>query len=336
MQGRDDELYTTMFNALRHGVRRKVLRILSKRKLSFTSLLNELEISSSHLTYHLDSLGELISKDESMYTLSVFGKAAVEMMTNIEDPPKRYLQKNPGDLYKYAFTIILTIMVMTSALLVNLVDIQATQQIIMENQEAEIQSLTDEIKPLIRFSELDLLVKSNPEMKIASKATVSYYSTLENTHSSLDESVLLIYVPDNNRVLEVNLMTNVLPDSIPFSVQRGNALLNESSIPVPETYKYTESVLWMSDVIWKTQSPDLETSYKILLPLKGWYTISLVGPIVITENGEPMIKKPLLQSNQLTLTEHIRVWGEYRLLFGRNTEAFGFLLVDPNKLQYPE
>ena len=332
MQGRDDELYSTMFNALRHGVRRKVLRILSRRKLSFTGLLNELEISSSHLTYHLDSLGELIAKDESMYTLSVFGKAAVEMMTNIEDPPRRYFKNNPGDIYKYAFTILLTILVMTSALLMNLVDIQASQQLLLENQEAEIQSLTDELEPLKRFSELDLLVKSNPEIRVASKASLSYCSST----GAFDESVLLIYVPDNNRVLEVNLMSSILPGSIiPLSIQRGNALLNESSVPVPETYKYDESATWMSRLVWIKTNQD-ESSHRIMLTEKGWYTVSLVGPIVITENGEPLIQEPTLESNQWTITEHIRVWAECRLLFGRDTESFGFTPVEPEEIWYPQ
>ena len=336
MQGRDDELYTTMFNALRHGVRRKVLRILSKRKLSFTSLLNELEISSSHLTYHLDSLGELIVKDDAMYALSVFGKAAVEMMTNIEDPPRRYFQKNSGAIYKYAFTIILTILVMTSALLLSLVDIQATQQIIMETQEAEIQSLTNELKPLTRFSELDLLVNSNPEIKVASKTLLSYYSSSEYPNDALDGSVILIYVPDNNRVLEVTLMSNVLPDTIiPLSVQKGNALLNESAIIVPEIFKYNDSVAWMSDIVWRKTSQDT-SSHSIILSEKGWYTISLVGPIVITKNGEPMIQALQLHTNQWTGTEHTRIWADCRLRYMRNSVSFGYFTAESFELHYPE
>ncbi len=330
MQVRDDELYSTMFNALRHGVRRKVLRILSRRKLSFTGLLNELEISSSHLTYHLDSLGELIAKDETMYTLSVFGKAAVEMITNIEDPPRRYLTNNPGDVYKYAFTILLTILVVSSACILNLADIQASQLLILENQEAEIQFLTDELAPLKRFSELDLLIKSNPDIMVASKTSLSYCSSTD----ALDEPVLLFYIPDNNRVFEVSLMTSVTPGSIiPLSIQRGNALLNESSIPVPETYAYNESAAWMSEIVWIKNNQDA-LSHRIILS-RGWYTVSLVGPIVITENGEPLIQEPNLQSNQWTITDHIRVWAECRLLFGRNTESFGFITIDTEELWYP-
>ena len=61
--------------------------MLSYGHMSFTALYEKLEISSSHLTYHLDSLGELVSKNDSRYKLSVFGRASVDMMNSIESPP---------------------------------------------------------------------------------------------------------------------------------------------------------------------------------------------------------------------------------------------------------
>ena len=61
--------------------------MLSGTQLSFTAINERLNISSSHLTYHLDSLRELVSKDDTSYQLSVFGRAAVDMMNGIENPP---------------------------------------------------------------------------------------------------------------------------------------------------------------------------------------------------------------------------------------------------------
>jgi len=72
MEEPEAEVYSTIFNALRHGMEEK------------------LGLSSSHLTYHLDSLKELITKTETGYKLSVFGRAAVEMMGHVESPPKRH------------------------------------------------------------------------------------------------------------------------------------------------------------------------------------------------------------------------------------------------------
>ncbi len=84
----DEEVYTTIFNALRHGVRRRILLMLSETQMNFTTINENLNISSSHLTYHLDSLRELVSKNEFGYRLSVFGWAAVDIMNGIENPPR--------------------------------------------------------------------------------------------------------------------------------------------------------------------------------------------------------------------------------------------------------
>ena len=91
----DEEVYTTIFNALRHGIRRRILRMLSETQMTFTTLNENLNISSSHLTYHLDSLKELVSKDDTSYQLSVFGRAAVDMMNGIENPPPAHERTVP-------------------------------------------------------------------------------------------------------------------------------------------------------------------------------------------------------------------------------------------------
>ena len=56
--------------------------------MSFSSLLDTLEISSSNLTYHLESLGELVFKtDAGLYKLSTFGVASVNTMRIVEEAP---------------------------------------------------------------------------------------------------------------------------------------------------------------------------------------------------------------------------------------------------------
>lgn len=87
MPGSEDEIYSTMFSSLKHPVRRKILRILSEKPKTFSNILEELEISSSHLTYHLESLGELLAKTEDgKYKLSTFGEASVNTMKKVEEP----------------------------------------------------------------------------------------------------------------------------------------------------------------------------------------------------------------------------------------------------------
>ena len=84
----DEEIYSIMFSSLKHPVRRKILRMLAKKQMSFSQMLEGLGVSSSHLTYHLENLGELLSKaDNGRYTLSTFGEAAVSTMKIVEEAP---------------------------------------------------------------------------------------------------------------------------------------------------------------------------------------------------------------------------------------------------------
>ena len=86
--GSDEEIYSIMFSSLKHPARRKILRMLSKKQLTFSQMLEELGVSSSHLTYHLENLGELLSKaEDGSYRLSTFGEAAVNTMEIVEEAP---------------------------------------------------------------------------------------------------------------------------------------------------------------------------------------------------------------------------------------------------------
>jgi DNA-binding transcriptional ArsR family regulator len=84
----NEEPYATIFASLKHPIRRKILRMLSKNTMSFSEMLEALNVSSSFLTYHLENLGELILKtDDGRYKLSSFGEAALATMTKVEDIP---------------------------------------------------------------------------------------------------------------------------------------------------------------------------------------------------------------------------------------------------------
>jgi hypothetical protein len=86
--GAEEEIYSTMFRSLKHPARRKILRMIADKPVTFSSLQEELGISSSYLTYHLESLGELLSKEENgTYRLSAFGLATVNTMKTVEETP---------------------------------------------------------------------------------------------------------------------------------------------------------------------------------------------------------------------------------------------------------
>ena len=88
MASSEEEIYSTMFSSLKHPVRRKILRMLSDKPMTFMEMVDHLGVSSSHLTYHLESLGELISKmEDGRYRLSSFGVATVTAMKGVEESP---------------------------------------------------------------------------------------------------------------------------------------------------------------------------------------------------------------------------------------------------------
>jgi DNA-binding transcriptional ArsR family regulator len=89
MSDSGDGDYSAIFTALKHPVRRKILRMLSEKSRSFSEMLEAFKIESSHLTYHLDALGVLVSKTpDGKYRLSLIGEAATSMMYQVEEIPK--------------------------------------------------------------------------------------------------------------------------------------------------------------------------------------------------------------------------------------------------------
>jgi hypothetical protein len=68
--------------------------MLAMKPMTFMEMVEELDVSTPHLTYHLESLGELVSKmDNGQYKLSTFGVATVSAMKGVEEvheiEPKR-------------------------------------------------------------------------------------------------------------------------------------------------------------------------------------------------------------------------------------------------------
>ncbi|HKM59739.1 MAG TPA: winged helix-turn-helix domain-containing protein [Candidatus Bathyarchaeia archaeon] len=88
MSGSEEETYSAMFSSLRHPARRKILRMLSEKSMTFSEILDKLEIPGSQLTYHLENLGELVvKKEDGKYKLSSFGEAAIVIMKRAEEAP---------------------------------------------------------------------------------------------------------------------------------------------------------------------------------------------------------------------------------------------------------
>jgi DNA-binding transcriptional ArsR family regulator len=110
MRSNEEEIYSIMFTSLKHPVRRKILRMLNEKPMAFMEMVELLDVSSSHLTYHLESLGELLAKTETgEYRLSSFGKAAASAMKGVEEAPElaNRRPKKMARRWKAAFAILM-------------------------------------------------------------------------------------------------------------------------------------------------------------------------------------------------------------------------------------
>ena len=94
MSGSTEETYSAMFSSLRHPARRKILKMLSEKEMTFSQMLDELEIPGSHLTYHLENLGEfLVKMPDGKYKLSSIGEASCAIMKGAEEVPNMQTKK---------------------------------------------------------------------------------------------------------------------------------------------------------------------------------------------------------------------------------------------------
>jgi DNA-binding transcriptional ArsR family regulator len=88
MSDREEDPYSRIFSILRHPTRRLILRSLAQAsKKRFSRLQSELNVDSPTLSYHLEALHELVEKKDEFYSASDLGKAALNMMQRVEEPP---------------------------------------------------------------------------------------------------------------------------------------------------------------------------------------------------------------------------------------------------------
>lgn len=115
----EEETYSSIFTALKHPVRRGILRMLSEQPMSFSDVLGKLTIDSAHLSYHLGNLGSLVFKNQDeKYQLSYVGRAALNLMYGIEEPKKEITKNKPThNLARLAVIILITALILTGAYL---------------------------------------------------------------------------------------------------------------------------------------------------------------------------------------------------------------------------
>ncbi len=150
-----EEIYSTMFSSLKHPARRKILRLLSEKPLTFSEMLDLLGVSSSNLTYHLESLGELVAVENGVYKLSTFGSAAVGTMKIVEEAPEVQPKKRSSSLkWKTALAvslIVLVVMASVAAWQFNALNQASSQQSALQSKYEQLLSWTQITNMAINF-----------------------------------------------------------------------------------------------------------------------------------------------------------------------------------------
>ena len=322
----NEEVYSIIFNALRHGVRRKILRMLSADKLSFTSIAEMLGITSSHLTYHLEALGELVSKDDSRYTLSIFGRAAVDMMNNVEDTPSPAEWMRGERRFKVFSVLLLIGLIIVSGLYIDLFNEHREQKLNLEIKSRELETLASKYDELAGLPSLLNISIKNPKTSFSTGIILVSGYHLDYRYERNDEGlwnsnfVTAFYSPLDNLTLNMYMYLSA-PKGIylPLTIQKGNAFLNQSGVLVYERGNYSE---WQSPVIWALNASE-KKAYRTVLPSKGWYTLSLTGPIQKTSSGALQSTSGGFGGYELWQSvESIQAWVDFRLLSDENPILF--------------
>jgi len=279
MSGFEEETYSTIFTSLKHPVRRRILRMLSEKSRNFSEILEALGISSSHLTYHLENLGELVSKTEDgKYKLSTFGEAAVTTMSKVEEAPKVMEPKRAPSLpikWKSFFVVLMIGLVV-------LAGVCYTQYQSLNRLSAEYEQL----KEFVELVEKGASLQS--EYTLRYKADKFEFDEVDFNKSHIwirlvGPQYCVIYNPyDNSKLcLDLSISTTLSESFVPISVQEGNVF----DLGTNET----------APVIWSANAT-ASSIYSVPLASKGWYTISLFGPI--TKLGDAIqFRMPIIEKD---------------------------------------
>ena len=337
----EEELYTTIFTALKHSIRRNILRMLSAQPMTFTAIAGNLDISTPHLTYHLDSLKELITKEDSNYRLSLFGSAAVDMIKRVEGP----INPNTVDAridYRKVSVVLVLGLIIVSGFYLNLLNLYGALETTHNELLLESGVLSSELE---KNQVLMDLVKGSPQQHwVKGISLVSGYSiyykhsfTQDDLEFEVDELYAVFYCPCPNAVLKVYPFISAPRDiMIPLTVQKGIAYQNESvSLVKVETYEFFEEKHWAKPVVWYGNVTAGE-SHDIVLPEAGWYTICMTGPIWIEEDGGILIQGLFEQTinGEYVRRELAEGWVDFRILENGEPVIFAVSSEKSNSISF--
>lgn len=226
MVGFEEETYSTIFTSLNHSVRRKIIKMLSEEPRTFSDMFESLGISSSHFNYHLDNLGDLVSKTEDgKYKLSYLGEAAVATISKVEDSPKNSFTKHPSLFFAKNWKPIILVVIVVVAVL-------GGAYLLQYNSLTELSE------------ENNMLLGSNELLwdRYTSLLVNSHYSPPISKATALDICLSGEWDAENLQGMVVDASLVVFKFETKLMVVSVNGSTVEREIPIARMYEVTERV----------------------------------------------------------------------------------------------
>jgi DNA-binding transcriptional ArsR family regulator len=258
-----EETYSTMFSSLRHPARRKILKMLSERSMTFSQMLEELEIPGSHLTYHLENLGELIVKmEDGKYKLSSVGEACCSIMKSAEEVPN--IQTKQFLLLPLRWKTLFTVFIIAIVLLASMSCIQyasfnqlSTDYGLLKDELERVKSWStsatngiDIIKDIFQINiakyQLTLLshtVEDRSDLDGAVEEILKY--SLTTSESKID--LVLRFRNNHFSLYQLTLIEGVLPFD-PSYIQPQSTNILEATRSLIERYKSISSDPYLEEI----------------------------------------------------------------------------------------
>ncbi len=274
-----------MFSSLRHPARRKILKMLSEREMTFSQMLDELEIPGSHLTYHLENLGEfLIKMPDGKYKLSSVGEACFSVMKGAEEVPSVNTKK--FSVLPFRWKTVLTVFTIGIILLASLSSVQYYFFSQLSNDyellEIELEEIKSRNQQIISWSSAERAMTIIRD--VAQIDTTKYEMTLlrdvmedradlggvgeERLHYSLVTSeskidLVLRFRNDHFSLYQMSLIEGILPFD-PIYIYPQSTDILESASRLIERYKSISNDPYLEDMSELLSSADGTSDEQIL------------------------------------------------------------------------
>ena len=192
----EEDTYSTIFNALKHPIRRRILRIIENKPSTYTEIQNQLNIDNGLLNYHLENMRSLLTKTESgNYTLSEFGGGATRLLEKVEQPSSNQDNNLFGINPLYIKYIIVVLIVSLGALSFQYIKLDNRYNILETQNVALELELVEEQKNLEKE-----IVYETLKMALIEEMIPDYNMLTHNTNSIILSTELIEDVDVPSRV----------------------------------------------------------------------------------------------------------------------------------------